>query len=138
MYLDFSPLFSPVYQYSYVYIGRETVINHAAYNVESRPLNCWKSVSTALLVELTVDMFEIIDLYQRSGSLGTVRTRPMLRQTRSGSGIKMREFLAEGCSPLQASMAETRSELRVLNTEEPSPRSSCNFGHDVTNTTGGD
>ena len=35
-------------------------MNHAACNVESRPLNCWNSVSTAQLVELTDDVLETI------------------------------------------------------------------------------
>ena len=43
MNLDLSPLFSPVCEYFYVYGGHgETATNHAACNVESRPLNCWK------------------------------------------------------------------------------------------------
>ena len=36
------------------------LINHGACNVECRPLNCRNSVSTAQLVELTADVFEII------------------------------------------------------------------------------
>ena len=35
-------------------------MNHVACSVESRPLNCWNSVSTAQLVGLTYDVFEII------------------------------------------------------------------------------
>ena len=59
MYLDLSPLFTHVCEYSYLCIGDEIVMNHAACDVESRLLNCWKSVSTAQLVERTSDVFEI-------------------------------------------------------------------------------
>ena len=36
------------------------LMNHAACNIEPIPLNCWNSVSTAQLVELTADVFETI------------------------------------------------------------------------------
>ena len=58
MYLDLSPLFSPVCKYSCVLGTR--LVNYTACNVEPRPLNCWNSVSTAQMVELTSDTFEII------------------------------------------------------------------------------
>ena len=58
MYLDLSPLFSPVCEYSYVLATR--LVNHAACNVKYRPLNCWNSVLTAYLVERTAGVFEII------------------------------------------------------------------------------
>ena len=59
MYLDLSPLFSPVCEYSYACISHETVMNHAACNVET--LNPGHpTVSTAQLVELTDDTFEMI------------------------------------------------------------------------------
>ena len=35
-------------------------MNHAACNVEPSPLNSWNSVSTAQMVELTEDVFEIV------------------------------------------------------------------------------
>ena len=57
-----SPLLSPVCEYSCVCIGHEaheSRMNHAACNVESGPLDCWNSVSTAQLVELTSDVLEI-------------------------------------------------------------------------------
>ena len=55
--------------------------NHAACNVESRSLNRLNSVSTAQLVELTSDVFEIIlrKRVQRTlpaGRPGTVQARP--------------------------------------------------------------
>ena len=60
MYLDLSPLFSSVCEYYYVCIDHETVMNHAACNVKSRPLNCWNPVPTAQLFELTAGVFEMI------------------------------------------------------------------------------
>ena len=46
MYLDLSPLFSPVCEYSHVQASR--LMNHAACSVESRLLNCSKSQLTYL------------------------------------------------------------------------------------------
>ena len=40
-------------------LATRLVMNHAARNVGSRPLNCWNSVLTAQLVVLTGDVFEI-------------------------------------------------------------------------------
>ena len=60
MNLNLSPVFSLVRDYSYLFSNHdETVMNHAACNVESRPLNCWESVSIAQLVEITADVHEI-------------------------------------------------------------------------------
>ena len=56
VYLDLSPFLSLVCEYSYVLATR--LKNHAACNVECTPLNCWKSVSTAQLIELTADVFD--------------------------------------------------------------------------------
>ena len=57
MYLNLSvPLRPCTRGYSYVLATR--LMDHAACKVESRPHNCWKTVSTAPLVELTYDVFE--------------------------------------------------------------------------------
>ena len=51
------PLSSPVCEGSYdMYVSATKLINHAAFNVKSRPVNNWNSVSTAQLVELTSDV----------------------------------------------------------------------------------
>ena len=43
-----------------MYVLATRLKNHAACNVESRPLNCWNSVPTAQLDKLTSDIFETI------------------------------------------------------------------------------
>ena len=54
-------LSSPLYASTPMYLLATRLVNHAACNVEPRPLNyCWNSVSTAQLVELTADVFKII------------------------------------------------------------------------------
>ena len=85
-----------------LHIGQETVMNHAACNFKSRPLNCRNSVSTAQLVELTTDVFETILPKKRVqhtlpvGSPGAMQARPRPPPTQSGLGSKMREFRTEG------------------------------------------
>ena len=57
-----SPLFSPACEFSHVLATR--LMNHEACNVESRSLNCWNSVSTAQLFELTAQVFDNIATYE--------------------------------------------------------------------------
>ena len=113
MYLYLSPLSSPVCEYSYVCICHET--NESACNVESRPLNCWNSVSTPPRVELTADVFEIILLKtstaERQPGPGASTPEPPPMQSKSGS--KMREFRAEGGSSSQVSTAKDKK-YRVM------------------------
>ena len=61
-------------------------MNHAACNVESRPLNWWKSASTAQLVELTDEVFEIF-------SQNTCTARPASRQP--GHGVSTPEAYSD-------------------------------------------
>ena len=108
MYLDLSPLFLPVCEYFYVCIGHET--HESACNVESRPFNCWDSVSTASPVGLTSDVFEIICAKrgQQRDTPGTVKARPRPPPTQSKWGSKMREFRTEGESSSRASTAKAQ------------------------------
>ena len=77
-------------------------MNHAACNVESIPLNCWRSVSTAQLVELAADVFEMClqktcTTHPASRQPGhDASTRPRPPPTQPGSGSKMGEFRIEG------------------------------------------
>ena len=56
-----------------MYVLAMRLMNHAAYNVESRLLNCWNSVLTAQLGELTADVFKI---FLRKTSPGHPASRP--------------------------------------------------------------
>ena len=60
MYLDYLDLSSPLCTSTPMYVLAKRLMNHPACNVESRPLNCRNSESTAQLVELTDVVFEII------------------------------------------------------------------------------
>ena len=132
MYLDLSPLLFPVCEYS-TYVMPTRLMNHPAFNVESRPLNCWNSVSTAQLVELTSDEFEI--LLQKTSTAHPARRQPGHRastpeassdtvgvgeQDEGGSG---REVI------LIASWHGKSSKLLPRKAEEPSPSGSCNVVH---------
>ena len=72
--------------------GNETcVMNHPACNVKSRSLNCWNSVSTAQLLELTSDVFETslqktVQHTLPAGSPGTVQARPEASSDTVGVG----------------------------------------------------
>ena len=114
-----SLLSSPLNASTPMYALATRPMNHAASNVESRPLNCWNSVpyqsrnwSNSQLTYLIYFAKIRVQHTLPAGNPGTVQARPRPPPTQSGSGSKMREFRTEGRSSSQAINIIARQKLK--------------------------
>ena len=113
-------LSSPLYASTPMNVLATRLMNHAACNVESRPLTGWNSISIAQMVELTADLFALILRKTSTAERQPGHGSPEASSEPVGVGEQDEGVWGRGVI-LIASSHGKNSRIRLKKAEEPSP-----------------